>query len=919
MSKNSFNKNALFSLILLILIQLTILNIPVQADQSLNLTSPDGNLSANLKEVGGSIYYNASYKGSTLLNDSQLGLNLSAGGGNLIGNFALDSYSTSNSNTPWTPAVGFKTDYDDNYKQLTATFRETVSPNRLLRIYLRAYNEGLAFKYEIPTQSGISSFTISAEKSNFNFTANHYCWKVTSNQGTYSKVQINSAGSNMCRPLVVEAGTNRYLAITEAGLYNYAAMLLSNAGSNNIQSSLGSSVTAATPFASPWRAVLIGETPQQLMDNHYLTYSLSDPCAISDTSWIEPGTAMRDSTLTYTGVRSIVDFSVAHQNMIKYVLWDAGWYGDENSAGSNPMTVNPNRSSNPADCLLPESISYAHAHGMKFILYINHLAMENFNMDQVLSTYQSWGVDGVKYGFVNHSSQTWEKWVRDMIVKAAQYRMVLSIHDEWRPMGYNRTYPNLLGAEGYDGDEGSAFNPANKVAICYARVIAGVTDLYPKYYHASVTSHAFQLALPVVFFNPISCLFWYDMPSSYQGEPEIEFWEELAKTKLKWDDSKYVNNGCIIGECATVARKSGSRWYIGSITRAARTIQIPLTFLDSGKTYTARIYKDGGGGRTNVAIEIQTVTNTSTITATMPGPGGYAILLTDNSAEPTPTPAPTATPTPVNLALGKTATASSDRVDYPAGYANDGNTTTRWNVADASHINDQWLEINFGAPTTVNKTVIKEISFQRITSYKIQYYNGSSWVDACTGTTAGSNKVDTFATVTASKVRLYIVTASNQPTVNEFEVYNSGGVTATPTPTPTLTLTPSPTPVNLALGKTATASSDRVAYPAGYANDGNTSTRWNVADASHINDQWLEINFGTATTFNKTVIKEISFQRITSYKIQYYNGTSWVDACTGTTAGSNKVDTFAAVTASKVRLYIVTASDQPTVNEFEVY
>ncbi|HEX2949270.1 MAG TPA: glycosyl hydrolase, partial [Armatimonadota bacterium] len=101
------------------------------------------------------------------------------------------------------------------------------------------------------------------------------------------------------------------------------------------------------------------------------------------------------------------------------------------------------------------------------------------------------------------------------------------------------------------------------------------------------------------------------------------------------------------------------------------------------------------------------------------------------------------------------------------------------------------------------------------------------------------------------------------------------------------------------------------------ANDGDQTTRWN-ADANASGDEWLEIDFGVNTTFDRTVISE-SFDRIASYTIQYWNNSSWVSAVTGATIGASKTDRFTAVTASKVRLYINTSSATPSINEFEVY
>lgn len=449
----------------------------------------------------------------------------------------------------------------------------------------------------------------------------------------------------------------------------------------------------------------------------------------------------------------------------------------------------------------------------------------------------------------------------------------------------------------------------------------------------------------------------------------------------------------------------------------------------ANSTGTVIVYKDAYS-----AAETKTVSINSS---------GSGSVTFDNSAPP---------PPPVNLALGKTANASSIwDANYAASKANDGLMTTRWNSANGQ-FNNQWLEIDFGSATAFNKTVVKEHTGDgcgnRITGYTIQYYNGSSWVDAAAGTTVGPSKTDTFTSVTASKVRIYIASASAEPTIDEFQVYNEGGGsgeiklsgTAFGTSPPwqsgqeydkafdgntstyfnngtpsggytgidlgagsakavtkvrfyplagfesrmnggkfqgsntapdsgyvdlyTIPSTPgsvwnevnitdttqyrylryvgpansystvcevefygtsSTGSANLALNKTANASSQwDSSYGASKANDGDSAnTRWSAAGTDGVGS-WLEIDFGSSTTFNKTITKQC-LNRITRYKIQYWNGSSWVDAYTGGTMGTNpKTDAFTAVTGSKVRLYVTAVQTDsgfscPTIWEFEVY
>ena len=100
--------------------------------------------------------------------------------------------------------------------------------------------------------------------------------------------------------------------------------------------------------------------------------------------------------------------------------------------------------------------------------------------------------------------------------------------------------------------------------------------------------------------------------------------------------------------------------------------------------------------------------------------------------------------------------------------------------------------------------------------------------------------------------------------------------------------------------------------------DGDLETRWNAADGAK-GEQWLEVDFGTAKTFGRTVVRE-AFDRTTAYRIATWDGAKWNVCAQGARLGSEKINTFQPVTASKVRLQIdAISSDSASVTEFEVY
>ena len=166
--------------------------------------------------------------------------------------------------------------------------------------------------------------------------------------------------------------------------------------------------------------------------------------------------------------------------------------------------------------------------------------------------------------------------------------------------------------------------------LAFTRFIAGPADFTLAYYGTTGTTFAHRLSLPIVFFNPIPPLYCYDGTDKYQGEPEIELWDNLPTT---WDDTKVLHGE--IGKFITVARRKGSDWFVGTITNSeGRTLKIPLSFLDNNTIYTAFIYSDGGSSiktRTHVKVEEKNVNSSQTLSFNLEASGGVAVRFVKKS------------------------------------------------------------------------------------------------------------------------------------------------------------------------------------------------------------------------------------------------------------------------------------------------
>ncbi|WP_417748436.1 glycoside hydrolase family 97 N-terminal domain-containing protein [Rosistilla oblonga] len=599
--------------------------------QSVAVASPDDRLSLRLDCSDGTLRYSVLATGEQVIEPSRLGLVL-RDAPSLLDGFQVQAVRTSSHDSTWSPVYGERSSIRDHYRQAEIDLIDSQQPPRQMTLRVRAYNEGIAFAYHVPDQDGLKDFVIQRERTEFRFTGNHKCWPVYSAQGVYEQTKLQEVKKNCERPLVLSARKDLYLAVGEARLVDYARMRLEpvEGVDNALQAQLASEVVCKGGVTTPWRYVMVADSPAELLNHNALSLNLNDPCAIEDTSWIRPGKVIREVTLTTAGGKACIDFAVA--NGLQFVEYDAGWYGHEydDSSDASTITVDPKRSAGPLD--LHEVIRYGKQHGIGIIVYVNRRALEK-QLDQILDLYQEWGIAGVKYGFVNVGPQKWTQWLHDAVRKAAEHQLMVDIHDEYRPTGYERTYPNLMTQEGIGGDETSPSNQQT-LRILFTRMLCGAADHTICYFNNRVTrnaNHAYQLAKGVCFYSPWQFLYWYDRPAgpgaTAEGrigdEPELEFYRELP---VVWDETRVLQGK--IGEFAVIARRSGKDWFLGAMNGdQPRTLSVPLDFLSDEQTFTARRYFHDSqvATRTHVGIRNESVAASKTLEIPLAARSGEAI------------------------------------------------------------------------------------------------------------------------------------------------------------------------------------------------------------------------------------------------------------------------------------------------------
>lgn len=516
------------------------------------------------------------------------------------GNWQITNQTRKAVDQTWQPVYGERALVTDRYNELELSLSSEENQKEM-SLLIRLYDEGLAFRYAFD-ELDFWLRTLTAEKTQFLFDEDCETWVTGGAQGAYSQAKLSTLKGAADRPQVIKVSDHRFVAIGEAALVDYARMKLEKSDIGlGVQSVLSGKVELdMAEYRSPWRYVMVADHPGGLVQNNDFILNLNEPNRIANTSWIKPGQVLREVTLTTAGGLACVDF--AAENNIAYVEFDAGWYGNEYDLQSDAstVTVDPKRSKGPLD--LHRVIEYANSKGVGIILYVNMKALAK-QLDQILPLYKKWGVKGVKYGFVDVGDQYSTAWLHQAVRKAAKYELMVDIHDEYRPTGYSRTYPNLLTQEGIRGDEES---PSLDQAIytLYNRMIAGAGDYTNCFFAERVTEkmggRAAQLAKRVAIYSPWQFVFWYDRPvkspvrAGGAGSAETVIRKDAVTDfychiPTVWDDTRFLEGE--MGEYAVVARRSGGDWYLAVLNAGEKKqLSLPLEFLGNRDFYKATLY-----------------------------------------------------------------------------------------------------------------------------------------------------------------------------------------------------------------------------------------------------------------------------------------------------------------------------------------
>ena len=500
---------------------------------------------------------------------------------------------------------------------------------------------------------GMGERTIENEEWVFDFGVDLKCWPVSHAQGEYVPKTLSTISSMRVRPgyapvaagigemhnyatdypgtaespLVVE-GAGFVAAIGDAGVLDYARIRFASGDRpGQVKTVLEGKATIRLPYVTPWRYIHVAKDTAALANvQPAVMDALNEPSRIADTGWIKPGKVLRVAKLTTDCARAAVDFVL--RNNMQYIELDCGWYGQEHSGDPLKPGLAPDKVARGEIFDLGEILKYAKEKDVGVILYVNREPLKK-NRDAILDQLVAWGVKGVKYGFVNVGSQKWRKWVTDAIAAAADRKLLVDIHDEYRLTGIEKTYPNVMTVEGIHGNEEMP-NAAHDCALPFTRFLDGPGDYTPCWKNGRVkNSLAHQLAMPCVYTSGWQFLFWYSRPDQIdEKNPALDFWREIPTV---FDETRFIDGK--IGEFAVVARRVGRKWFVGCLNACERRdFSVPLGFAGNGNdALKVRLFRDANPDDAKplglVAVEELSLSAKDSLKVSAASNGGWAAIV----------------------------------------------------------------------------------------------------------------------------------------------------------------------------------------------------------------------------------------------------------------------------------------------------
>ncbi|MBD0834764.1 glycoside hydrolase family 97 protein [Aestuariibaculum suncheonense] len=632
--------------------------------QTFEVESPDKKIKLSVN-VAQNISWSVTLNKNLVIKNAIAGMDFSTGA-DFGNNSSVKKHTIKEFSTIIHPVVPHKdSEINDEYNELSIEFKSNYE------LKFRAYNDGVAYRFvdQVNKNRNIISehFSLTfpeGTRSYFPQEASMY----SHNERVYlDKALTEIKSDEFCSLPVMFSTSNAKVLYTETALHDYPGMFIKGTENSTVEAIFPKYVIEAIDTknkyadrsqeitkeanyiaqtsgnrAYPWRVFIISDDDKTFVESN-LTFQLSKPSVLKNTSWIKPGKVAWDwyndnnvygvdfkSGLNTATYKYFIDFAAA--NGIEYVILDEGW----TKSTTEILDFNPNMD-------IPKLIQYGKEKGVELILWVLWKPLDA-NLDEILETYKTWGVKGIKVDYMQRNDQYMVNSYERIAKKCAELKLLVDFHGSFKPSGLRRTYPNVINYEGVKGGENNKMNtyvtPEHNVTIPFIRMAAGPMDYTPG---AMVNKHkkdfsvsfkhpmsqgtrAHQVAMYVVYEAPLQML--CDSPSRYYEEQEtLDF---ITKIPTVWDETTVLKG--VVGDYIAIARRKDNKWYIGAMTDwNSRDLELDLSFLKEGN-FKMEIYKDGVNAEKfaeDYTIQNLEVNKNSKIEINMAPGGGWSAIISE--------------------------------------------------------------------------------------------------------------------------------------------------------------------------------------------------------------------------------------------------------------------------------------------------
>jgi len=516
-----------------------------------------------------------------------------------------------------------------------------------MNVIIRAYNDGITFRYEFPGKGG--DYIIEDELTSYTVPKETKRWMQKwnpANEGIYTAMSDSTIQlREWCYPALFQTGDSScWFLLHEADLdRSYCGTKLSNTadagkykltfpdqGDGRGQGS--SKPVISLPWKSPWRVVMMGSLQDIVIST--LVDDVSAPSRLENTDWIKPGSVSWNYWSSNHGTKDykiVTDFAdLAAEMTWPYTLLDWEWDGMTN--GGN----------------VEDAAKYILSKGVKPLIWYNsggdHTWVPSTPKDRMLThenrvteftKLKKMGFAGVKIDFFESEKQDMIKYYLDILDDAAKFGMLVYFHGCLVPRGWARTYPHLMTYEGLRGAEwynnGPEFTfsaPEHNTILPFTRNVVGAMDYTPVTFTNSqfphITSYGHELALSVLFESALQHM--ADRPEGYRQLPD--FAKSFLKTvPAAWDETRLLSG--FPGKDVVIARRKGKIWYIGGINGEIKEKKqaVALDFLKAGTKYSLKLITDGKHDK-EFSARSEEVDSSASVDVRLLRRGGFVATLT---------------------------------------------------------------------------------------------------------------------------------------------------------------------------------------------------------------------------------------------------------------------------------------------------